>query len=64
MLLEDSEANEKVDPENIIEVDSGTSSSYVSSDSSEFDDDTQSSSTKSTNFQEKPLNQSLGRLIQ
>jgi len=42
MLLEDSEANEQVDPEHIIEVDSGTSSSYVSSDSSEFDEPTQS----------------------
>jgi len=32
--------NKQVDPENIIEMDSGTSSSYVSSDSSEFDDST------------------------
>jgi len=42
MLLEDSEANEQVDPERIIEIDSGTSSSYVSSDSSELDESTQS----------------------
>jgi len=42
MLLEDSEANEQVDPENIIEIDSGTSSSSVSSNSSELDESTQS----------------------
>jgi len=42
MLFEDSEANEQVDPEHIIEVDSGISSSYVSLDSSEFDEPTQS----------------------
>jgi len=54
MLLDQQEAPEadvhedlpkkdkQVDPENIIEINSGTSSSYVSSDSSEFDEPTQS----------------------
>jgi len=42
MLLEDSEATEQVDPEHIIEITSGTSSSSVSSDSSEVDEPTQS----------------------
>jgi len=50
MLLEDSEANEQVNLENIIEVDSGTSSSYVSLDSSEFDDNTQSLVDKINKF--------------
>jgi len=53
MLLEDSEANEQVDPEHIIEIDSGTSSSYISSDSSDFDDDTQSLIDKINKFSEK-----------
>jgi len=32
--------NKQVDPENVIEIDSGSSSSYISSDSSELDDST------------------------
>jgi len=45
--------NKQVDPENIIEINSGTSSSYVSSDSSEFDDSTLSLIDKINKFSEK-----------
>jgi len=43
----------QVDPEYIIEINSGTSSSYVSSDSSEFDDSTLSLIDKINKFSEK-----------
>jgi len=42
VILEDSEANEPVDPEHFIEITSGTSVSSESSDSSELDESTQS----------------------
>jgi len=45
--------NKQVDPENIIEINSGTSSSYVSSDSYEFDDSTLSLIDKINKFLEK-----------
>jgi len=52
--------NKQVDPENVIEINSGTSSSYISSDSSELDDSTLSLIQKIT---KTPLSQSLKRLI-
>jgi len=42
MILDDSEANEQVDPEHFIEINSGTSVSSESLDYSEFDESTQS----------------------
>jgi len=45
--------NKQVDSENIIEIVSGTSSSYISSDSSEFDDSTLSLIKKINKFSEK-----------
>jgi len=45
--------NKQVDPEHIIEIDSGTYSSYISSDSSEFDDSTLNLIQKINKFSEK-----------
>jgi len=45
--------NKQVDPENIIEIDSGTSSSYIYSDSSEFDDSTLNLIQQINKFSEK-----------
>jgi len=63
VLNKENRNKKQVDPVNVIEINSGTSSSYLSSDSSELDDTTLSLIYKITKTPQKPLNQSLKRLI-